>query len=353
MNWTKTFFYLLFVAVIVSALFFYRWIFPYLIASIIFSYILDPYVSKMERIGIPRWTAVISLYIVVIGLLAWITSRFIPDLMAQGNSLFVLLSHNQDSVGDTILHIPFVKGMFEYAADLDSKIPGLNLSVKFSELLDSGMGFMVKLPKLLVNNYQSILGALSFVGTVPLISFFLLKDKHKMRKSLLRFSSNRYFELCVILLGKIDKTVGTYLRAMLFEVMAVGIMASVALSIVGVSNPVLIGISAGVANIIPYFGPFFGASLAVLTVLFDGSPLSTIIYAGLAMYIVQVIDNNIIYPVVVGTTIDMHPLWVLLTVLAGGWYGGILWMLISVPLVYLVYTLINVLYTNLKEYRII
>jgi predicted PurR-regulated permease PerM len=71
------------------------------------------------------------------------------------------------------------------------------------------------------------------------------------------------------------------------------------------------------------------------------------------MYIVQVIDNNVVYPVVVGTTIDMHPLWVLLTVLAGGWYGGILWMLISVPMVFLVYQLVMVLYTNLKEFRII
>jgi predicted PurR-regulated permease PerM len=57
--------------------------------------------------------------------------------------------------------------------------------------------------------------------------------------------------------------------------------------------------------------------------------------------------------VVVGTTINMHPLLVLLTVLAGGWYGGIFWMLVSVPLVYLIYSLVSVLYVNLKEYRII
>ncbi|HOA30080.1 MAG TPA: AI-2E family transporter, partial [Candidatus Cloacimonadota bacterium] len=85
----------------------------------------------------------------------------------------------------------------------------------------------------------------------------------------------------------------------------------------------------------------------------DGGPFLSMVYAALAMYIVQVIDNNVVYPVVVGTTIDMHPLWVLLTVLAGGWYGGILWMLISVPMVFLVYQLVMVLYTNLKEFRII
>jgi predicted PurR-regulated permease PerM len=71
------------------------------------------------------------------------------------------------------------------------------------------------------------------------------------------------------------------------------------------------------------------------------------------MYIVQLIDNNIVYPVVVGGTIKMHPLLVLLTLIAGGWHGGILWMLISVPLVYITYNLIKVLYVNLKDFKII
>jgi len=88
-------------------------------------------------------------------------------------------------------------------------------------------------------------------------------------------------------------------------------------------------------------------------VLINGGSILYVITVILAMYIVQLIDNNIIYPVVVGGTIKMHPLLVLLTLIAGGWYGGILWMLISVPLVYLTYNLIRVLYTNLKGFKII
>jgi predicted PurR-regulated permease PerM len=181
----------------------------------------------------------------------------------------------------------------------------------------------------------------------------MLKDKYKLRKAALELSTNRYFELCVILLRKFDTTVGTFLRAMLFEVIAVGFMASLAFGIVGVPNSVLIGATAGVANIIPYFGPFMGGALAALTLLINGGHIITIVYAALAMYIVQVIDNNIVYPLVVGGTINMHPLLVLLTVIAGGWYGGIIWMLISVPLVYITYSLIKVLYTNLQDFRII
>ncbi|MCB5259527.1 MAG: AI-2E family transporter [Candidatus Cloacimonetes bacterium] len=353
MNWTKIVFNIILAITVVAALIFYRWVFSYLVAAVLFSYILDPAVSWLEHRHFPRWGAVVVLYLSVIGLIAWFTSRFIPELTTQANNLLSILGHDDTMSSQYLMQIPFVNGIYEYAVGLDAKIPSLSLAQRFTEVLDGATDFFARLPKFLLDNYSSIIGAISFLGMVPLISFFLLKDKYKIRKSILKLSSNRYFELAIILLGRIDKTVGTYLRAMLFEVIAVSIMASTALSIVGVSNPVLLGISAGVANIIPYFGPFFGGALAVLTVFFEGGPFIHMVYAALAMWMVQVIDNNIVYPVVVGTTIEMHPLLVLLTVLAGGWYGGILWMLVSVPLVYLIYSLISVLYINLKEYRII
>lgn len=353
MNWTKLAFNLVLALLVVAALVFYRWVFPYLIAAVVFTYILDPAVSWLEHKHLPRWLAVILLYLSVLGIIAWFTSRYIPELIAQGNSLLVILGHEETMSSAYLMQIPFISNIFSYTSGLDAQIQGLELSARFTGILDQATDFLARLPKFLLDNYSSIIGAISFLGMVPLISFFLLKDKHKIRKSILKLSSNRYFELSIILLGKIDKTVGTYLRAMLFEVIAVSIMASTALGIVGVSNPVLIGISAGVANIIPYFGPFFGGALAVVTVFFDGGAFLQMVYAALTMWLVQVIDNNIVYPVVVGTTINMHPLLVLLTVLAGGWYGGILWMLISVPLVYLIYSVISVLYINLKEYRII
>ncbi len=353
MNWTKTIFYVLLALVLLAALVFYRQVFHYLIAAWVLSYILDPAVTFLEHRRIPRWLSVVLVYLSIIAILAWFTSRLIPELMNQANNLISILRHEDAMSGEILMQIPFLNGIYEFVLDLDLKIPSLNLGEQFALSLDRATSFMGELPKFLVNNYSKIVGAVSFVGMIPLISFFLLKDKFKFRRSLLKLSSNRYFELMIIISDKVDKTVGTYLRAMLFEVIAVGTMSSIALSIVGVSNPILIGISAGVANIIPYFGPFFAGALAVVTVFFEGGPFIEMVYAAIAMWLVQVVDNNLVYPVVVGTTINMHPLLVLLTVLAGGWYGGILWMLISVPLVFLIYSLVHVLYTNLKEYRII
>ncbi|MDD4309281.1 MAG: AI-2E family transporter [Candidatus Cloacimonetes bacterium] len=353
MNWTKLIFYIFLLAVIVLGAFFYRWVFSNLLYAMVFSYILDPFVSWFERRHFPRWLSVLSVYAFIIGIAAWFTSRYIPDLVMQGNYLFDWFKSGQQLNGEYIVNLPFVHGIYVFLADLDAQIPGLALAPELVEILDNASAFLASIPKLLMDNYQKIFSTMSVIATIPLLSFFMLKDKHKLRKGAMEFSTNRYFELCVIILRKIDSTVGTFLRAILFEVIAVGIMASIAFSIVGISNPVLIGATAGVANIIPYFGPFMGGALAALSVVIDGNPLIMVVYAALAMYIVQLVDNNIVYPLVVGGTISMHPLLVLLTVIAGGWYGGIIWMLISVPLVYITYSLVKVLYTNLRDFRII
>ncbi len=353
MNWTRTIFYLIVALVLAAALYFYRWIFSYLVLSMVFTYVLDPFVSWFERRRFPRWLSVISVYGVIMGFLALLSALFLPDLIRQGNSLFALLSSNEGNTADKIASLPLISNINSFLINLDRQIPQLALSSQFMGMLDTGRNFLTRLPKLIIDNYQQIISAMSYLITVPLISFFLLKDKVLIRKSFIRAVPNRYFELLLILLRKVDETVGRFLRAMVFEVIIVSFMVTLGLSIIGVRNSVLIGVTAGVANIIPYFGPFLGAALAILTALIDGSPFITLVWVGFAMYIVQMIDNYIIYPTVVGKTIRMHPLLVLLTVLAGGWFGGILGMLISVPVVYIVFSLVSVTHSNLKEFRLI
>ncbi|MDZ4182795.1 MAG: AI-2E family transporter [Candidatus Cloacimonadaceae bacterium] len=353
MTWTKAFFYVFMTAVIGLGLFFYSWIFSYLLLSMVLAYVLDPIVTWFELRNVPRWISVLLVYLLGAGLIAWFSVMYVPQLVFQGNKFIGLVAGSEKSGGGYFVTLPLFSSIYEFLKGLDARIPGINVTAQFITFLDGLKDKLSKLPLILIDNYQTILGTISYVATIPLISFFLLKDKNSMRKSLIKLAPNRYFELFLMILAKVDETVGRFLRAMLFEVIAVGIMVSIALSLLGVSYAVLIGITAGVANIIPYFGPMIGVSVAILTILVEGGDPILILWVIAAMYAVQVIDNNIVYPVLVGKTIDMHPLIVLLTVLAGGWFGGIIWMLISVPLVYIVYNLVKVLYINLKQFRLI
>lgn len=352
-NYTKLLFYLVLLTALGMGIWFYSYVFSYVIAALVLAYILDPLVNAVERLRFPRWLAVLTVYIVLAGAIALLVITFAPKLYDQAAQVISLLQEDSPGGTNPLVELPLLKDLHIFLLELEERVPILNLANEYVKFMDIVVDYLVELPKTLMQNYSAIIGAVSYVGMIPLICFFLLLDKVLFRKSILALIPNRYFELTIILLGKIDETVGKFMRAMLFEVIAVALMTFIALSILGVPYAILIGVVAGIANIIPYFGPFIGACVAILSSLIAGQPPIMIIWVALAMYLVQLVDNNLVYPVLVGKTIDMHPLIVLLTVLAGGWFGSLTWMLISVPLLFITYTMIKETYLNLKMFKLL
>lgn len=353
MNWTRILFSFLIIVVIVFCLLFYSPVIAYLLLSIVFSYILDPIITWLEFKGIPRWLSVILVYFVIAGIIAWLSATYIPRLIEQGNQLIALLAKSDKPLNETILGMPFIHTIREYLRVVDFRISGMNLQNQFTDLIETGITKLGEIPGVLIKNFQTILSTIAVIFTIPIFSFFLLKDRRKMRRAMVSLAPNKYFELTLILLRKVDENVGNYMRAIFLEMLSVGVMATIALSIVGVPYAILIGIIAGITNIIPYVGPWMGGIIAALAILTTGNPPIMIFWMALAMFAVQALDNYFVYPTVVGNTIRMHPLVVLLTVFAGAYFGGVIWMLISVPLVYMIYSLVKVLYINLKQFRLL
>ena len=110
-----------------------------------------------------------------------------------------------------------------------------------------------------------------------------------------------------------------------------GILSSIALSIVGIKYSFVIGAIAGISNMIPYVGPIVGTVLAAVMGLLSGSPIK-ILYAIIAMLIVQQIDNHFLAPQIVGNSVGLHPVFTMMAILIGGNIGGLIGMLIAVPL---------------------
>lgn len=171
-----------------------------------------------------------------------------------------------------------------------------------------------------------------FIGIV--ISVYLLKDK-----SFFVSLSERFFSLTMNqkthgllneTMCQIHKVLSTFVKGALIDSLIVGFFSSAVLTILNVKYSVIIGIIAGVLNIIPYFGPFFGMIPAFFVALFTGG-FSLAVRAVLGLFIVQQIDSNYIYPKIVGNTIGLHPLFVLLSVTFFGYLFGIAGMLLAVP----------------------
>jgi len=353
MKLTKIVLYLIILTIIVAGMLFYSWIIKYLIGAVIFAYIINPWINWLEKYYVPRFLGIIMVYVVMGLLVAWGVIKILPTVIDQAQNLleFIRSSSRQGEI--SLLKIPFIQNLQQKVIKIDTQVPILKLNDNFINIIKSMNYALMNVPNFLVDNYQKILEAVTLIATIPLIGFFLLKDNHKFRKDFLKLIPNRYFEIVIILLHKIDEIVGRYLRAMFFEIIIVGSLAAIVLRFLGVSYAFLIGFMAGIANVIPYFGPIMGVLFAIVSILITGNPPILIFYSIIAMYLIQVFDNNIIYPVVIGKSIEMHPLIVLLTVLAGGWAWGLIGMLVSVPIVYLIYGVIKVLYINLREFNLI
>lgn len=338
---------------LVLGVMFYSSIFAYVLVALVFAYILNPIVTALESLGLTRFLSIVVLYLGVGSLIAWGVNSVLPQVIHQAESLLAVFKASNIGPDMQLEKIPFIQDMKYSIVLLQEKIPFINLTGYFASTMLALKDFFANFPQIIMKYSSSILTAISFVAVTPLLGFFLLKDDYLFIRHILSLVPNRYYELSVLLLKKIDEVAGKYLRAMMIEVLIVSTLASIVLTAIGISYGVLIGIFAGFMNVIPYFGPWMGAAFAILSVLITGKPLVYILYAGLGMYLVQVIDNNFIYPIVVGKNTNMHPLIILLTVMAGGFVFGIVGMLVSVPVVFLVYSLFRILHQNLKAFEII
>jgi predicted PurR-regulated permease PerM len=346
-------YFLLILIVLVLGISVYRTVFSYILVSLIFAYILNPAVVFLEHRGLARVVSILVIYVGLGLLIAWGVNSLLPQIIKQAESLLAVFKSSNVGPDMQLEKIPFIQDLKYSVMTLQNKIPFINLTGYFASTMLALKDFFANFPQIIMKYSSNILTAISFVVTIPLIGFFLLKDDHLFIRYLVRIVPNRYFELTMLLLKKIDEVAGKYLRAMMIEVVIVGSLSSIVLTAMGISYGVLIGVLAGFTNIIPYFGPLLGATFGVISVLITGKPLIYILYVIIGMYGVQFVDNNFIYPIVVGKNTNMHPLIILLTVMAGGFVFGIIGMLFSVPVVFLIYSLFRILHQNLKAFEII
>jgi putative permease len=290
-----------------------------IIIAALLAYILDPLATELESTGLSRLAAT-GIVFLGIGVAMYLIGFFVvPTLIgeiqnlqssAAGDQTSAMVSSIERYVNDKLIFFGIRQ------IDLAQKIQQAKLDV--SEQI---------LGQLVTNAVPFITHTIA----IPFVIFFLLKDGRELKKALLSFVPNRYFEFSLNLTYKMDEQLGFYLRGQFTDAMIFGILSTLAMWILGVKYFVFIGVFAGLANLIPYVGPLAGGILAsVMTILTTGD-LSRVISVILAFGIVKLIDDAIIQPLVIAKSVDMHPLLVLLVLIIGGQFFGVIGMILSVP----------------------
>ncbi len=191
------------------------------------------------------------------------------------------------------------------------------------------------------------------VLVIPFVAFFFLKDGIHIRRSTLRLVPNRYFELTLMLMEKIESIIGRYFRALFIQILAVAGVASVLLYIVGLEYAIAVGVFTGLANTIPYFGPFMGFLAGTLVGVVQTGNFSLVPGVIIAMLITQVADNAVFQPYIFARAARTHPLLILFAVLIGAQLAGIVGMLVAIPVLTILRVSVEQLLWSLRNYRIL
>lgn len=191
-----------------------------------------------------------------------------------------------------------------------------------------------------ISNISSFI--LDFVVTVILIIYFLA-DKERLIRQVSKLRDillpKKFANRITMFFIDLDNIVGRFILGEILDSIIVGIVSTTLLILIKHPFAVLIGVIAGVTNIIPYVGPIIGAALAFFFGIFTSVPIG--IAGAVLLLLYQQIDGNFIQPKIVGDKIGLSPVWILIVVLIGGSYFGALGMILSMPIAGLIRIYLN------------
>jgi predicted PurR-regulated permease PerM len=356
-NPVKIVFTILLISLIILTILFYKSIFWMVMGSVVFSYILKPTVDYMEKNGLNRLVSILIVYLLIAGLLVFtalsVFPVFINQIQEMGKKIAEIAESSVSIEEFRITEVEAFNRLLKPVIDFSERTGFFDLNHLFRKFLFYLQKTAGELPQTLSHYAGKVISIFTFLFMIPTLGFFFLNDREKFRKFFFSLIPNRYFELTVLITEKTDVVLKTFFRAMMLEMLIVAVMSSIAMMIVGVPFSIVVGLLAGIGNVIPYLGPAVGIVAAIISILLSNSPLMLIISAIIALQIVQFIENRFIYPVVMGKSMEMHPMIILLTVVAGGYSMGVVGMLFAVPAVYLVKEIFLILWENLKKFEII
>lgn len=289
----------------------------------------DPLKAEKRR-KLSRFISVLLTFIIVLAAIAAIIYGF--AVMIVGQLVFTNFSTTFNNVLQT-----FLSYEVELKQWVSQNFPDGFLSEKVMDASNSVISWFSEnfSASTAVSVISGAVGSVVNFVIGAIVSIYLMKDKDFFlsiwRKFLHLVLPQRANAAVTETLNEVNGVLSQFVRGALLDAVFVAILSSIGLSIVGLDFAVFIGVFAGIANVIPYFGPLIGMIPAFLIGWLTSDFVHGVL-AVLVLVIVQQIDSNIIYPKVVGSSTGLHPLAVLLAVSVFGYFGGIIGMILAVPI---------------------
>lgn len=294
----------------------------FLMASVTY-FMLAPVVDFLERRGLSRSLATILPFIFLSVVVAVAGSLFFPMMADQIHSLKQSLPQYMTSVASHTHRLEIQASAFMariYPVDIRETVT--------PQLAVWSESFLKSIPDFLSQSLTVFL-------LTPFLAFFMLQDGRDFTRLLMSLVPNNLFELSLHLHHQITNQIGGFIRARLIESILVGLVIWIGLMAVDFPYALLLAIFAGLMNVVPYLGPLIGAAPAFIIAFAQATPEQPAPWLALVIVyaLSQILDTVLIVPFVVAKVVNLHPVLVVLAIILGAQFMGVIGMMISIPIV--------------------
>lgn len=332
-NLTTTIFVLIIIGIIIWFLYIVRNILMPFIISAILAYLLFPIVKLLQSRGMKRIVAVILMYLFFVLIFIGGISLLVPQIVKEVDNL------RQNLPG-------YVNRVKTFALNLQDKFEDKYPILERKAIVENSIGkiqdFISKGLSNIPNFLSGIFSTFTLIFLIPVITFFFILRGGNAMDKLFEIIPSRYIETTLSIFWEIDEVLGRFIRGQIVEATFVAILSTMGLMIIGVNYAILIGIVAGISNMIPYLGPFIGGSLGVIIGLIQYQHFYIVLEVIVVFSAVQFIDNNFIQPIVMSKGVKLNPAIIIFSVMAGAEIYGIIGMLLAVPVAGVLKTILEI-----------
>lgn len=306
---------------------------PFLISGFLF-YICLPFQTLLEKWGFPRWASILTIFVVLIAIIAIVVAFIAPIIISNINNLIKQTPALQRET----------ERLINFSLTQIDKLPS-DVTHRINNMVKSMGDGVTDVLSNSISYITSLISTIFLLIMVPFFLIYMLKDHEKFIPAVAKFFKGERKVFVVDLLKDLNYTLKSYIQGQVTVSVILGIILYIGYTIIGLPYTPLLVLFAGVANLIPFLGPWLSFTPAAILGIIDGP--STFIWVCVITLIAQQLEGNVITPNVMGKSLNMHPLTIIVVILAAGDLGGFTLILIAVPL----YAVLKTVISNIFKYR--
>lgn len=299
---------------------------PFVLAAVL-AYFLDPVATRMTRLGIPRGLAAGLLVLLILAAALLTVLLLYPLVLSQVGVLLARLPGYIATIGGRLR---------EFLLTLEEQAGPEVVDARLRELIIGQAGAMVywlgTAATRLIGGGFALFNVFTLAVVTPVVAFYLLRDWPAMLGRAESWLPRRSAATLRQLGRDMDRVMSAWLRGQLLCCLILAVFYAAALSAIGLELGLMVGLMAGILSFIPYVGSFTGMSVAVLLAVGQWGTGWGVLQVLLVFLVGQTVEGYVIYPRLLGDRVELHAVWVIFALFAGGVIFGFLGVLLAVPI---------------------